>query len=148
MKFLRENGLWLVLVLSLSYLVFQISNSPGSEEQDAYYEQMMSVGKSAEALAWAREATDEDRRTIDEYENDRTLEIIEEIYQRGAAKVTAVEIDVDPGIGETTDILIVTLPEDPSQRAEVLKCRSLLPQWTGIGGTADRGQKYLMLWWD
>ncbi|PQO33257.1 hypothetical protein C5Y96_10410 [Blastopirellula marina] len=147
MAFLRKHGLWIVVVVALLVLRSQRGGfSP--EELDAHCQQLMEEGKSAEALAWSREATDDDLRTIYEYDNDRTLEIIEEIYKLGAAKVTAVDIDVDPDFGETTDILIVTLPENPTQRADLLQYESQLAQWTGVGGTSDRGQKYLMLWWD
>jgi len=111
MKFLRQYGVLLLAIAALVFLKFQ-GTELSPEENDAYCEQLISEGKSAEALAWSREASDEKWRTIYEYDNARSAAIIEEIYELGAQKVVAADIDSDPDIGETTDVLIVTLPND------------------------------------
>lgn len=147
MKFLRKNGILIVATTALVFLTIY-GDDMGPEEHDAFCNELIAKGKSEEALTWSREASDDIRRTIYEFDNARSAQIIEEIYELGALKVMAVDIDSEPDIGETTDTLIVTLPDEPSKRASLLRYENRLARWTGMGGTADRGQKYMLLWWD
>ena len=59
-------------------------------------------------LFWAKEVEGSDKlRTIHDLDSAQSLAIIEKLYELGAVKVTAIEIESDPIVGETTNMLTV-----------------------------------------
>ncbi|QDT68484.1 hypothetical protein MalM25_14060 [Planctomycetes bacterium MalM25] len=133
----------LALMLARSWL----SSDPGSN--DAFCEQVLNEGASAEAREWFQTGDKAGEvRTIYEFNNEMTREIIDELYELGAMTVTAADIDAEPGVYASTDVLIVTLPEDSASRRKLFRYESRQSSFLGLGGMWDRGQKYLFLWWD
>lgn len=147
MKTLRKLAVPLVALAVLLY--FRSGSRMDAAEHDRWCEQLMAKGKSAEAKAWFEDGDAKgELRTVSEFDNARTQAIIEELYDLGAAKVTAADIDSEPGFGDTTDVLIVALPEDGEQRAKLFHYENRHSGLFGFGGASDESQKYLFLWWD
>jgi hypothetical protein len=147
MKIFRKLAVPLVALVVLLYL--RSSERIDPAEHDRWCEQLMAKGKSAEARAWFEEGDAKgELRTVYEFDNVRTHTIIQELYDLGAAKVTATDIDSEPGFGETTDVLIVALPQDAEHRAKLFRYENRHSGFFGLGGVSDQGQKYLFLWWD
>jgi hypothetical protein len=146
MEFAKQNWVWFVLLAALLTIRFLLPS--GTAVDDAQLEQMMQDGKSAEALAWTKEADGTDElRTIHELNNEQSLEIIQRLYDLGAVCVTAVDIESDPDFGETTNILIVELPDDTPLRKQLFKYESKQARSVGFNGVTDTGQKYLFFYW-
>ena len=129
-----------------------------------FHENKIAQSNSVEALAWLCLRDDVfctfgGNGIRKGYAGKRAKDYIKRLYQRGAVRVTAIEVQRDkadwvrlvsaahglPGtdIIEATDELIVELPTDPQARAELLK------QWISTFGRqkwdvpTDTGQKYL-----
>lgn len=145
MRLLKRNWICLILIAVASIRFLLPSHAVMSDEE---IKKVMERGKSAEALAWAHEADGTDElRTIHELNNELSLQIIKDLYDLGAVKVTAAEIDSDPDFGETTNVLIVELPEDAAARRQLFQYESKHSGGLGFVGTADKGQKYLFFYW-
>jgi hypothetical protein len=136
-------GLLVFSVITLWYLRGQ-----QNEPDDAFCEQMLAKGKSAEARAWALQATGSTQlRTIHELDNTKSLEIIQKLYELGAERVMACDIETAPEVGETTNILVVTLPADREARKRLLQYECSHAGGLGFDGVKDKGQRYMFLWW-
>lgn len=146
MQFLKLH--WKEIVLLIAGLTFWMfrSNSAG-ESDDAFCERILATGKNAEARAWALEAKGTAHlRTIHELDNAESLAIIEKLYTLGAERVMACDIDTEPGVGETTDVLIVTLPNAKEARKRLLSYERSHAGRRGFGGVKDVGQRYMFIW--
>lgn len=122
--------------------------SQQGEPDDSFCEGLLKKGRSAEARAWALEAKGTAQlRTLHELDNAKSLEIIEELYELGAERVTACDIETAPGVGETTNVLVVTLPAEPGARKRLLRFERSHAGRLGFGAARERGQKYTLLWW-
>lgn len=76
------------------------------------------------AYSWLDEGNDDSFRNVDEPEsNEKSLDLIREIYDAGAVEVIAVDIDKDADGEENTGKLLIVLPEQPAQRKSVLESR-------------------------
>lgn len=115
--------------------------------QDSICENLLRSENKKEALAWIKESQGRVDRTIGEMDVSASLSTILELYELGAKEVTAVEIKA-AGDGETTDILIVTLPADQEKREALFDWEEEHAESEGFDGVKDEGQKYLFLAWD
>src|SRR5262245_46835518 len=130
---IRTYIIALVFVLSL-VTVLAMRNQLG-EPDDAFCERVLNKGKCAEARSWALEAEGTTQlRTIYEFDNPRSREIIQQLYDLGAERVTACDIDVEAGVGETTNVLVVTLPSDSEARKKLLNSERSHARRLGFDG--------------
>jgi hypothetical protein len=113
--------------------------------------------ESEEALAWLEAASPEKLRTISGHEGSegrlnrksRAVAFVKKIYELGAVRVVAVDINREFPEHEDTDKLIVELPKDPEARAKIFRFHNdfaLSRCWDAE--TPDEGGRYLMFWWD
>jgi hypothetical protein len=70
-----------------------------------------------------------DIRTIGEQSPADSRKIIEKLS--GAIEIYAIDVDVEPDLGETTNDLIITLPSDLAKRAELFAFQARLAQTHG-----------------
>lgn len=144
MQILRRY--WLLIVIVIFW--FGRGFFPAAPSDNEHLEELLHRGKSVEALKWANEVQGEKPyRTVFEYDNAESLKIIKDLYEMGAEVVTAIDIESDPKYGETTNMLIVSLPNDPKARQNIFAFAATQARRSGFGPTADRGQKLLMLFW-
>lgn len=135
----------------------------------SFHENKIAQPNSVEALTWLQSSEDVFRTFGGNgirkgYSGKRAKDYIKRLYQKGAVRVTAIEVQRDRadwvrlvsathGLPETevveaTDELIVELPADPQARTELLK------QWVSTFGRrtwdvpTDTGQEYLYFRWD
>lgn len=97
----------------------------------------------SEALSWLQNS---EQRNVGELEHGESIELIQALYELGAVKVLAVEIDAS-GPYESTDTLIVTLPDDDARSAIFAKVNAL-ERTMGFDPEEDRGQPHLMVYFD
>lgn len=114
---------------------------------DSICENFLQSANKKEALAWIKESQGPADRTIGELDVPASLSIIQELYEMGAKEVTAVKIK-EEGEGETTDILIVTLPMAREKREDLFAWEEDHAESEGFDGVKDEGQKYMFLFWD
>lgn len=147
MKFLKRHWITCGLVAFVITMRLLLPSNAGLD--DEWFEQLMKDGESAEALSWAKEADGTDElRTIYELGNEESREIIERLYELGAVRVTAIDIDTEPGFYASTDALVVELPDEAAKRKKLFRHESWHAGGFGFFGTPDTGQKYLLFWWD
>ena len=146
MQFLKLN--WKEIVLLIAGLTFWMFRSySAGEPDDAFCERILATGKNAEARAWALEAKGAAHlRTVHELDNAESLAVIEKLYTLGAERVTACDIEKEPEGGETTDVLIVTLPNEKEARKQLLSYERSHARRRGFGGVKDAGQRYMFIW--
>ena len=78
---------------------------------------------------------------------EKSLALVEKAYAAGAVRVTAVEIVDYPAFGsqnagklsQNTGKLVITLPDDPSERAEVLAWAGQIAEEQGFDEVNDEG---------
>lgn len=112
---------------------------------DAFCADSLRTKDHVEALAWLQESKDGDIRTIGEQDPGTSLAIAKELYQSGAVRVHALEIERDPDLGQTTNTLIVELPLDPKQRALLFGIEARSARSDGFDPVPDVGQHYIFL---
>jgi len=94
----------------------------------------------AEARQWLAE---NETRNLGEFAPEYARELIEEGYKLGAIKITAVDIQ-----GETTDCLIVELPQQVAKRKRIFEWNNESAQDSGFDPTEDWGQGELFIFFD
>lgn len=144
-----------MLRLLLVVFVFSIcvsgcsSRSGGSlSNEDAYIvRQLSNTPHKQEALSWLQQ-TDGKERTVGDGDLDEpaSLQMVKDLYQRGAVHVTAIDIDADTHM-ETTRTLIVEMPQQETARKRLLQIEAKVAAIGGFDPVTDQGQQYLMLHW-
>ena len=100
-----------------------------------------------EALAWLKLSDGKERTIGDGYQNAAaSLRLVQDLYQHGAVEVTAIDIDVDTHM-EDTSTLIVKLPDEAAARKRVLQYEAKVARLGGFDPIPDEGQHYVMLHW-
>src|SRR5688500_2299129 len=97
------------------------------------------ASNKAEALEWLRGGSDESFRNLGEMEADESIQFVQRLYDLGAEKVLAVEIDEYPE-GANTGHLLVQLPADDSARGRVFAFEREHAESHGFDGMPDEGQ--------
>lgn len=110
-------------------------------EVDAEAEQLLRQRGTFEAKAWLGEMNR--RRAFSMWGRPAEVQFVNDLYARGAVRVSVADIDNDPDVGEMAEHLIVTMPTEPEKRQAVL---ALINQrMRDDGPRGDRGQKYELL---
>jgi hypothetical protein len=113
------------------------------EEHDEFIRKLLDNPDKAEAYSWLDECSDDSFRNVGELEsNEKSLDLIREIYDAGAVEVIAVEIDKYPDGGENTGKLVIALPEEPEERKRVLEWCSKVSEAQGFAPHEDFGQTH------
>lgn len=102
------------------------------------------ASKQAEALEWLRAGSPDSFRNLGEMEAEESIEFVERLYDLGAEKVLAVEIDEYPE-GANTGHLLVHLPVDDAARERLFAFEREHATSHGFDGTTDEGQEYIYL---
>ena len=100
------------------------------------------ASNKAEALEWLGGGSDESFRNLGEMEAGESMQFVQRLYDLGAEKVLAVEIDEYPE-GANTGHLLVQLPGADAARERVFAFEREHAESHGFDGTADEGQEYL-----
>ena len=116
--------------------------------EDTYLKKLLSTTPhKQEALSWLQQK-DGKERLIGESNQDMdaptSLRFVQDLYQQGATEVTAIDVDADTHL-ETTNTLIVKLPQEALKRKKVFQSEAKIARRGGFGAVADEGQEYLML---
>lgn len=107
---------------------------------------------SAEALAWLQNRGEDvtccfSANSEDMLADDDAIELVKMLYEIGAQAVTAVEIDgyVEDKGYQDTDKLIVTLPEDQTERKKLFAYLNHWARRRGWDAEPDLGRNYLLM---
>ncbi len=101
--------------------------------------------KHAEALEWLRKASPDSFRNLGEMDStEESIRFVQNLYDLGAQKVVAVEID-EYDEGENTGHLVVELPPDPLPRQKLFAFERQHAESLGFDGVEDTGQQHLYL---
>ncbi len=104
-------------------------------------------GRSAVAREWLREG-EGSTRTLGEFDRELSAELVTGLHSLGALEVLAVEIEDIPGdSGQTTNHIVIRLPEAPNERTRVFSFCNAYARSMGFDLEVDHGQRdlYLML---
>jgi hypothetical protein len=97
-------------------------------------------------LAWVKESKDHDIRTIGEQSPEESLNIVERLYQQGAERVWAVDLENYPNEGQSTNNLVIELPTDPKLRQQLFLLEGRVAARGGFDPVSDDGQHYMFLY--
>jgi hypothetical protein len=109
---------------------------------DREAERLLRLPGTAEARAWLAEPNRR-RRYSSDWGRQAEVQFVNELYDRGAVRVSVADIDPEDG-EEVAMHLVVTMPTEPDRRRAVLE---LINQRLRDedGARADKGQKYEVL---
>jgi hypothetical protein len=117
------------------------------DEDDEFCRALLQRPNRQEALSWVCD-TSWTKRSIGELSHEHSVEVVKDLYGRGAVKVVAVDLPEDVAVSEFCDTLVVVLPDDVHRRNRVLELCSCHALDEGFGPIDDEGQKTVFLWWD
>jgi hypothetical protein len=104
------------------------------------------AGPTAGAREWLRGASDASRRNLGEMDTDVSIELVEHLHDLGSGNVLAVDItDITGCDDQTTNHVLVQLPDDPESRARVFSLCNALTKEQGFDAEPDHGQEFLYL---
>jgi hypothetical protein len=104
---------------------------------------------AAEARSWLGNHRKNPHRNIGEMSHDDSKSLVERMYELGAKQVIVSEIGASPGGEyESTDNLVVKLPEDKAARASLFDLANEHTMRMGFEPGDDYGQEYLFVWFD
>jgi hypothetical protein len=117
---------------------------------------LMLYTENEEALAWLQAGTRDKLRTISGGEGSagkltkkkHAVAFVEKLYELGAVRVKAVDIDRQYPEHESTDRLVVELPSAPETRERVYRFYNEHSQGRGWDPSPDDGRRYLIFWWN
>ncbi|MDQ3816442.1 MAG: hypothetical protein M3362_01975 [Acidobacteriota bacterium] len=116
------------------------------EKHNQFIRKLLDKPNKAEALSWLEESTDESFRTVGELDsNERSYDLIDEVYKAGAVEVWAVEIDTYPDGHQNTGKLVVLLPSEPKARRRVFGWCGSRAKALGFDPDEDVGQDHLFV---
>lgn len=108
--------------------------------QDAECAQLLAEPNHAEALEWLK--AENKRRAVFKWGKKQAIDLVENLYRRGAVKVYVADISSDQVFGELTAQMVVVLPEDAAARKKLFEWYN---SSFGDDVQKDQGQKYLLL---
>lgn len=143
---MSKLSILVALILSCVSLTSCSGGPPfDGRREDAVCADLLQRKTHAEALPWLEQSKDGDIRTIGEQDPATSLAIAKELHQAGAVKVHALDIERDPNLGETTNTLIVELPEGLEQRRKLFAIEARTAKSAGFDPVPDQGQHYMFL---
>jgi hypothetical protein len=120
---------------------------PGSgSHQDPFCRKLLDTKTHSEALAWVKESKDRDIRTVGEQGPEQSLRIVERLYHEGAKQVWAVDFEIYPNEGQSTNNLVIELPTDPTMRRKLFRLEARVAASNGFDPISDDGQHYMFLY--
>jgi hypothetical protein len=145
---------WLLVVsfvaaafLGWLWLVRIPAPEPGSGAgQDPFCRKLLDTKTHREALAWVKESKDRDIRTIGEQSPAQSLKVVQRLYQEGAQRVWAVDVEKYPNQGQSTNNLVIELPTDPNRRRRLFSMEARAAASGGFDPVSDDGQHYMFLY--
>ena len=144
---------WLILAalvvafLGWFFFVHIPSPEPGSgAKQDPFCRELLQTKTHREALAWVKESREHDIRTIGEQSPEESSKIVERLYHDGAERAWAVDLEIYPNEGQSTNILVVELPTDPGGRKKLFRLEARVAASEGFDPVSDDGQHYMFLY--
>lgn len=145
---MRKPLAYLVAVLtSVTPVSCSLAPESGSGlRQDPFCANLLQTKDHVEALDWLQQSKAGDIRTLGEQDPDASLAIVKQLYYAGATRVHAVEIERAPGVGQTSNTLIVELPPDPLKRSDLFAFEARLARGQGFDPVPDEGQRYMFLY--
>jgi len=93
-----------------------------------------------------KESKQHDIRTIGEQSPEESLKIVERLYGDRAKQVRAVDLEIYPNEGQSTNILIIELPSDPKLRKRLFRMGARVAASEGFDPVSDDGQRYMFLY--
>jgi hypothetical protein len=120
---------------------------PESTDDDKFIRKLLKSRSQSEALSWLKNAGQETRTLGELSSNEESTALVQNLYDLGAVKVLAVEIDHYSG-GQNTGQLIVELPTSPRKRPQLFQTISYYGERLGFEPYKDTGQSHLFLWLD
>jgi hypothetical protein len=117
----------------------------GSKSIDSFCEELLRKKPHKDAIAWVKEGKKGDIRTIGEQSAEDSRKIVQLLVRAGAEKIHALDIEVGAGLGETTDTLIVELPEARDARSKLFAFATAVSTAHGLGPVSDDGEKFILL---
>src|SRR5262245_2243569 len=111
------------------------------DSYDDFIDQFLASSK-AEALEWLRGGSEESFRNLGEMGAEESIAFVERLYDLGAKRVLAVEIDEYAG-GANTGHVLVQLPADDRARENLFGLERDQAEAHGFDRTPDEGQEYL-----
>lgn len=114
--------------------------------EETWKQELLQEGPYREARAWLAEGVG----TLGEdYTQEGSRKLVDEIYAAGAVSVTALDIDLDPDDDyENSGRLLVELDHDPIHRKQVIDRCNRLACKLGFDHDTDHGQRYLFVMLD
>ena len=117
--------------------------TPMNEHEAKLLKKLLRTRK-AEAMSWLRGHSATSYRNLGEMEHEPSVALVRRLYDAGATKVLAVDIDQD-SVGESSSDLMVELPEDADARERLFDLQREIVEPQGFEGDADEGEQYLYL---
>jgi len=109
---------------------------------------ILASGRAREAMSWLKESSVPERSLGECRSCESSVKLVQELYDSGAVKVWAFDIDGEPTEEQNSGRLIVELPENPMTRANLLaKCNEIGAE-QGFDPEQDYGQRYTILMLD
>ena len=147
MKWVLGVSIVAAAFLGWFFFVWIPSPQPGSGgDQDPFCRKLLDTKTHREALEWVNESKDRDIRTIGEQSPDESLKIVERLYQEGAERVWAIDPQIYPNEGQSTNNLVVELPRDPKFRRKLFRLEARVAASEGFDLVSDDGQHYMFLY--
>jgi hypothetical protein len=141
------------LLLAVAVALFGCSRAPNTMRED--FGALTRKPDAAEALSWLKEAKAPDDRTItggdgEGWRGAEAIAVVQELYDLGAVRVTAVEIEgrTEKARHQDTSTLIMELPKDAAKRARLFNWEAKFAREQGWGPADDWGQQHLLIWRD
>ncbi|CAG0995465.1 hypothetical protein PHYC_02533 [Phycisphaerales bacterium] len=119
---------------------------PAAADEARKFIQERLKGCTAEAGEWLRASSESSERNLGEMSPGLSIEFVNHLYTLGAAAVLAVEIEV--GLGDehqTSNYVVVRLPEDCHARARLFAFNAAMAEDQGLDGDLDGGQDSFFL---
>jgi hypothetical protein len=126
------------------------------DARDWRLNQKINSSEAEEALSWfeqsKRHRVDGGMGSFDlrAIQGKRAIRLVKELYDLGAVRVVAIEIDRFDGRTEhqNTDSLVVEVPDEPISRQKLFEKIVKIGRSQLYAPTLDEGQKYVLLRWD
>ena len=112
------------------------------------FDELLKAHSSKEALAWLQSGKPDSRMLGELPTTAASIEIVRELYDLGAGRVTAMNIATYDTREENAGRLIVSLPREVSVRAKIFAWCNSQAREQGFDVEADFGQDYLFVMLD
>ena len=121
-----------------------------SDFEDEQMRGLLRKKDRVEALGWLTSSPPGVSRGVGEMCDEDSVALVRKLYKWGVTEVIAVEIGISPNRRfESTDTLIVVLPDDAAVRKRVLDWNNKRSEKMGYEAIEeDRGQRYVLVWFD